>query len=59
MFSFIRLLFAYTFSHASSHQTQTETYKMIETCDPNIASWTEDGEMFTVKNPELFASEVC
>jgi hypothetical protein len=32
---------------------------MIETCDPNIASWTEDGEMFTIKNPDLFASEVC
>jgi hypothetical protein len=35
-----------------------KTYKMIETCDPNIASWTEDGEMFTIKNPDLFATEV-
>lgn len=31
---------------------------MIDTCDPAIASWTEDGEMFTVKDQDLFASEV-
>jgi hypothetical protein len=31
---------------------------MIDTCDPAIASWTDDGEMFTVKNPDLFASDV-
>lgn len=28
-----------------------KTYRMIETCDPSICSWTEDGEMFVVKNP--------
>lgn len=31
---------------------------MIETCDPSVCSWTDDGEMFVVKHPELFASEV-
>ena len=28
-----------------------KTYRMIETCDPAICSWTEDGDMFVVKNP--------
>mmetsp|Transcript_37078 Transcript_37078/g.78269 ORF Transcript_37078/g.78269 Transcript_37078/m.78269 type:complete len:483 (+) Transcript_37078:114-1562(+) len=35
-----------------------KTYRMIETCDPDICSWTPDGEMFVVKNPDLFASEI-
>lgn len=35
-----------------------KTYRMIETCDPSICSWTSDGEMFVVKNPELFASNI-
>jgi len=35
-----------------------KTYKMIDTCDPNIASWTADGDMFVVKDPDLFASSV-
>lgn len=35
-----------------------KTYKMVDTCDPKIASWTPDGEMFVVKDPDLFASEV-
>lgn len=28
-----------------------KTYRMIETCDPEICTWTDDGEMFVVKNP--------
>ena len=28
-----------------------KTYRMIETCDSDICSWTTDGEMFVVKNP--------
>ena len=28
-----------------------KTYRMIETCDPAICSWTEDGDTFVVKNP--------
>eukprot|EP00934_Nitzschia_sp_Nitz4_P004660 Nitzschia sp. Nitz4//scaffold2_size372955//256108//257823//NITZ4_000450-RA/size372955-processed-gene-0.440-mRNA-1//1//CDS//3329546859//4650//frame0 len=35
-----------------------KTYKMIDTCDEKIASWTPDGEMFVVKDPDLFASTV-
>jgi len=35
-----------------------KTYKMIDTCDPAIAGWTEDGEMFVVKDPDLFATEI-
>ncbi|KAL7465802.1 hypothetical protein ACHAXS_006123 [Conticribra weissflogii] len=35
-----------------------KTYRLIESCDPAICSWTEDGEMFVVKDPELFASTI-
>ncbi|KAL7580813.1 hypothetical protein ACA910_001090 [Epithemia clementina (nom. ined.)] len=35
-----------------------KTYKMIDTCDPTIASWTEEGDMFVVKDPEIFATRV-
>jgi len=35
-----------------------KTYKMIDTCEPAIASWTPDGEMFVVKDPELFATTI-
>eukprot|EP00567_Pseudictyota_dubia_P000021 CAMPEP_0197465030 /NCGR_PEP_ID=MMETSP1175-20131217/64329_1 /TAXON_ID=1003142 /ORGANISM="Triceratium dubium, Strain CCMP147" /LENGTH=518 /DNA_ID=CAMNT_0043001035 /DNA_START=260 /DNA_END=1816 /DNA_ORIENTATION=- len=35
-----------------------KTYKMIDTCDPMIASWTPDGEMFVVKDPDLFATTI-
>eukprot|EP00934_Nitzschia_sp_Nitz4_P003270 Nitzschia sp. Nitz4//scaffold423_size8454//4694//6366//NITZ4_009122-RA/size8454-augustus-gene-0.3-mRNA-1//-1//CDS//3329551591//3260//frame0 len=35
-----------------------KTYHMIDTCDPSIASWTEDGLAFVVKDPETFASEI-
>lgn len=35
-----------------------KTYRMIESCDTEICTWTEDGDMFVVKNPELFASEI-
>jgi len=31
---------------------------MIDTCEPKIASWTPDGEMFVVKDPDLFASTI-
>ena len=32
--------------------------QMIQTCDESICSWTEDGEMFVVKNPDRFAEVV-
>lgn len=35
-----------------------KTYKMIDTCDSQIASWTADGEMFVVKNPKLFETTI-
>jgi hypothetical protein len=35
-----------------------KTYTMIDTCDPDIASWSNDGMSFYVKDPERFASTV-
>ena len=31
---------------------------MIDTCDPIIATWSEDGTAFVVKDPEKFASDI-
>jgi len=28
-----------------------KTYKMIDACNPEICSWSDDGEMFVVKQP--------
>jgi len=30
---------------------------MIKTCNPEVATWSEDGTTFVVKDPEKFASE--
>lgn len=35
-----------------------KTYHMIDTCDPEIASWAADGLTFVVKDTETFASKV-
>lgn len=35
-----------------------KTYHMIDTCDSNIASWSEDGETFVVKQPKIFESTI-
>lgn len=35
-----------------------KTYKMIDTCNADVASWTADGEMFVVKDPDVFASTI-
>ena len=35
-----------------------KTYKMIETADPTIASWSDEGTTFVVKDTEKFASDV-
>jgi heat shock transcription factor 2 len=32
----------------------TETYHMIDTCDSNVACWSDDGETFVVKDPVKF-----
>jgi hypothetical protein len=31
---------------------------MIDTCNPEIACWSDDGLAFVVKDPELFASDI-
>lgn len=31
---------------------------MIDTCDPEIACWSEDGETFVVKDPEKFETTI-
>jgi hypothetical protein len=41
--------------------SETETYLMVDTCDScdsDIASWSEDGLMFLVKDPEVLASSI-
>lgn len=35
-----------------------KTYHMIDSCDPTVASWSEDGETFVVKDPTKFESEI-
>jgi len=35
-----------------------KTYHMIDTCDPAIASWSEEGDTFVVKDTEKFASDI-
>lgn len=35
-----------------------KTYEMIDTCNPSIATWSEDGVAFVVKDPEKFASNI-
>lgn len=32
--------------------------KMIETCDTSICSWSEEGDMCVIKNPDRFAEVV-
>lgn len=35
-----------------------KTYHMIDTCDSNVASWSNDGLSFVVKDPEIFAMKI-
>eukprot|EP00804_Cyclotella_cryptica_P013120 CCRYP_002380-RE/>CCRYP_002380-RE protein AED:0.34 eAED:0.34 QI:737/1/1/1/1/1/3/293/465 len=35
-----------------------KTYHMIDTCDPSISCWSEDGLTFIVKNPTLFETTI-
>ena len=35
-----------------------ETYLMVDSCDTDIACWSEDGETFIVKDPDVFASRI-
>ncbi|KAL7567903.1 hypothetical protein ACA910_019620 [Epithemia clementina (nom. ined.)] len=36
----------------------SKTYHMIDRCDPEIATWSESGDNFVVKNVEKFATTV-
>ena len=35
-----------------------KTYRMIDSCDPLICTWSPDGLSFIVKDPEAFAAEI-
>jgi heat shock transcription factor 2 len=35
-----------------------KTYHMIESCDPEVACWSDDGETFIVKSTDDFESKV-
>lgn len=35
-----------------------KTYHMVDTCDPSVACWSDDGETFVVKNPEKFEKQI-
>eukprot|EP00554_Chaetoceros_debilis_P008487 CAMPEP_0194104370 /NCGR_PEP_ID=MMETSP0150-20130528/4716_1 /TAXON_ID=122233 /ORGANISM="Chaetoceros debilis, Strain MM31A-1" /LENGTH=488 /DNA_ID=CAMNT_0038791879 /DNA_START=105 /DNA_END=1574 /DNA_ORIENTATION=- len=35
-----------------------KTYHMIDSCDASIATWSEDGSTFVVKDPDIFAKQV-
>lgn len=35
-----------------------KTYHMIDSCDPAIACWSDDGETFVVKDPSKFEKEI-
>jgi hypothetical protein len=35
-----------------------ETYHMVDTCDPSVACWSDDGETFVVKDPVKFEQQI-
>mmetsp|Transcript_573 Transcript_573/g.815 ORF Transcript_573/g.815 Transcript_573/m.815 type:complete len:447 (+) Transcript_573:159-1499(+) len=35
-----------------------KTYHMIDTCNPDVACWSEDGETFVVKNTDVFEKTI-
>lgn len=35
-----------------------KTYHMIDTCDANVACWSDDGETFIVKNTDVFEKSI-
>ena len=57
MFAFI-FAFKRPLSLIDAHLALSETYHMIDTCDPDIATWSKDGLAFVVKEPEKFAAEI-
>ena len=51
----ISLLPLYLSFHLYSN---VETYHMVDSCDPAVAGWAEDGETFVVKDPAKFESVI-
>lgn len=41
-----------------TYRVFSESFQMIETCNPDIACWSEDGVTFLVKDPDALASEI-
>jgi len=35
-----------------------KTYHMVDSCDATVATWSQDGKIFIVKNPDTFASSI-
>lgn len=35
-----------------------KTYHMIDSCDPEIAAWSDNGETFVVKQPDVFEKSI-
>eukprot|EP00429_Kryptoperidinium_foliaceum_P029352 CAMPEP_0176141694 /NCGR_PEP_ID=MMETSP0120_2-20121206/72057_1 /TAXON_ID=160619 /ORGANISM="Kryptoperidinium foliaceum, Strain CCMP 1326" /LENGTH=430 /DNA_ID=CAMNT_0017477847 /DNA_START=465 /DNA_END=1757 /DNA_ORIENTATION=- len=35
-----------------------KTYHMIDTCDPNVACWSDEGDTFVVKDPVKFEKQI-
>jgi len=35
-----------------------KTYHLVDTCDPTVCAWSDDGETFFVKNPSKFEKEI-
>lgn len=58
VFSLTRCLPLAALDISTTTTTTTETYHMIDSCDPKIACWSDDGLAFVVKDPETFASEI-
>ena len=45
-------------TNTSTSLVRLETYHMIDTCDAEIASWSEDGETFVVKDTDVFEKSI-
>lgn len=46
------------FTSLLSFYLSIETFEMINSCDPNLAGWTEDGTMFVIKEQAIFAQQI-
>ena len=46
------------FSYELTYLIPVETYAMVDSSDPSICTWSEQGDMFVIKDADIFASEV-